>query len=50
MDADRIIVLDDGHLDGFGTHEELLKNNTIYRDVYESQTQGGGDFDEGGVS
>lgn len=50
MDADRIIVLDDGRLNGFGTHEELLKNNTIYRDVYESQTQGSGDFDEGGVS
>ena len=50
MDADRIIVLDDGHLNGFGTHEELLKNNTIYRDVYESQTQGGGDFDEGGAA
>lgn len=50
MDADRIIVLDDGRLNGFGTHEELLKNNTIYRDVYESQTQGGGDFDEGGAA
>lgn len=50
MDADRIIVLDDGKLNGFGTHEELLKNNTIYRDVYESQTNGGGDFDEGGAS
>ncbi len=49
MEADRIIVLDDGRLNGFGTHEELLKNNTIYRDVYESQTQGGGDFDEGGA-
>ena len=50
MDADRIIVLDDGHLNGFGTHEELLQSNEIYRDVYESQTQGGGDFDEGGAS
>lgn len=50
MDADRIIVLDDGRLNGFGTHEELLVNNTIYRDVYESQTQGGGDFDEGGAA
>lgn len=50
MDADRIIVLDDGRLDGFGTHDELLKNNAIYRDVYESQTNGGGDFDEGGAS
>lgn len=50
MDADHIIVLDDGRLDGFGTHEELLKNNEIYRDVYESQTKGGGDFDEGGAA
>ena len=50
MDADRIIVLDDGRLNGFGTHEELLQSNEIYRDVYESQTQGGGDFDEGGAS
>ena len=50
MDADRIIVLDDGRLNGFGTHEELLQSNEIYRDVYESQTQGGGDFDEGGAA
>ena len=50
QDADHIIVMNDGKLDGFGTHEELLKNNTIYRDVYESQTQGGGDFDEGGAA
>ena len=47
MDADRIIVLDEGKLSGFGTHEELLATNEIYRDVYESQTGGGtGDFDE----
>lgn len=47
QDADRIIVMDEGHIDGIGTHEELLKNNAIYRDVYESQTGGGtGDFDE----
>lgn len=46
MDADRIIVLDDGVISGFGTHEELMENNYIYREVYESQTQGGGDFDE----
>ncbi len=45
QDADRIIVLEDGCLDGFGTHEELLETNGIYREVYESQTQGGGDFD-----
>ena len=44
--ADRIIVLDDGRIDGFGTHSELLENNAIYREVYESQTSGGGDFDE----
>ena len=46
QDADRIIVLEDGCVDGFGTHEELLETNSIYREVYESQTQGGGDFDE----
>ena len=50
MDADRIIVMNDGKVDGFDTHENLLKNNEIYRDVYESQTQGGGDFDEGGAA
>ena len=44
--ADRIIVMEDGQVNGFGTHEELLLNNEIYREVYESQTQGGGDFDE----
>ena len=49
MDADRIIVMDDGKVDGFDTHENLLKNNEIYRDVYDSQTNGGGDFDEGGA-
>ena len=49
-DADRIIVLDNGELNGFGTHEELLQTNAIYRDVYESQTGGGGDFDEGGAA
>lgn len=47
MDADRIIVMNDGKVDGFDTHENLLKNNEIYRDVYDSQTNGGGDFDEG---
>lgn len=44
--ADWIIVMEDGQVNGFGTHEELLLNNEIYREVYESQTQGGGDFDE----
>ena len=50
MDADRIIVMDGGKVDGFDTHENLLKNNEIYRDVYDSQTNGGGDFDEGGAA
>lgn len=49
-DADRIIVMNDGKVDGFDTHENLLKNNEIYRDVYDSQTNGGGDFDEGGAA
>ena len=46
QDADRIIVLENGEVNGFGTHEELLESNEIYRDIYESQTGGGGDFDE----
>ena len=45
-DADRIIVLEHGEVDGFGTHDELLESNEIYRDIYESQTGGSGDFDE----
>ncbi|MDD6572976.1 MAG: ABC transporter ATP-binding protein [Thermoflexaceae bacterium] len=44
--ADRIIVMEDGQITGFDTHENLLLNNEIYREVYESQTAGGGDFDE----
>lgn len=48
QDADRIIVMEEGEIDGFGTHEELLASNEIYREVYESQTKGGGDFDEKG--
>lgn len=46
QDADRIIVMEEGRINGFGTHEELLASNIIYREVYESQTKGGGDFDE----
>ena len=46
QDADHIIVLDDGKVNGFGAHEELLETNEIYRSVYEGQTKGGGDFDE----
>ena len=46
--ADRIIVMDNGEISGFDTHENLMKSNEIYRDVYESQTKGGGDFDENG--
>ena len=45
--ADRILVLDNGVVSGFDTHENLLASNAIYRDVYESQTSGNGDFDEG---
>lgn len=49
MNADRIIVLNNGVVNGFGSHEELMETNAIYREVYESQTQGSGDFDEGGA-
>ena len=42
-DADRILVLDNGRINGFGTHEELLRTNEIYREVFESQTKGGGE-------
>ncbi len=48
QDADRIIVMEEGEVNGFGTHEELLASNEIYCEVYESQTKGGGDFDEKG--
>ncbi len=46
--CDRIIVMEDGIVDGFGTHKELLENNEIYHDIYESQMSGSGDFDEPG--
>ena len=48
QDADRILVLDNGQINGIGTHEELLATNKIYQEVYTSQTQGGGDFDKQG--
>ena len=44
--ADRILVLDNGRINGFDTHENLLKTNAIYSEIYESQVQGGGDFDQ----
>ncbi len=46
QDADRILVLDNGRVNGFDTHENLLKENRIYREIYEAQTKGGGDFDQ----
>ena len=46
MDADKILVMDNGRVSGIGTHEELLQTNEIYKDVYESQQGGSGDFDE----
>ena len=44
--ADRILVLDEGRINGFDTHENLLKTNAIYREIYDSQVNGGGDFDQ----
>ena len=46
QDADRILVLDNGAVNGFDTHGNLLQTNKIYREIYEAQTQGGGDFDQ----
>lgn len=44
--ADHILVMDDGRINGYGTHEELIETNEIYREIYESQSKGGGDFDQ----
>ena len=46
MDSDKIIVMEAGEINGFGTHEELLASNEIYKDVFESQQGGSGDFDK----
>ena len=44
--ADRIVVLNEGRVDGFDTHENLLQNNAIYQEIYETQMHGNADFDE----
>jgi ABC-type bacteriocin/lantibiotic exporter with double-glycine peptidase domain len=44
--CDRIIVMDNGTINGFDTHENLIKNNEIYKEIYETQVKGGGDFDQ----
>ncbi len=44
--ADRILVLDNGRVNAFDTHDNLLKSNAIYQEIYESQIKGGGDFDQ----
>ena len=46
QNADRILVMDSGTVNAFDIHENLLKNNKIYREIYEAQTKGGGDFDQ----
>lgn len=50
QDADRILVMEDGQISGFDSHENLLKSNQIYREIYETQTKGGGDFDHAPVN
>ncbi|MCC8080392.1 MAG: ABC transporter ATP-binding protein/permease, partial [Oscillospiraceae bacterium] len=46
QDADRILVLDNGSVNGFDTHEKLLETNDIYKEIYRAQIEAGGDFDE----
>ena len=46
LERENIFVMDEGKISGFGTHEELMKTNAIYQEVYNSQIKGGGDFDE----
>lgn len=46
QDADRILVLDNGKISGFDNHDNLLRSNVIYQEIYETQTKGGGDFDQ----
>ena len=48
QEADRILVMEGGKISGLGTHEELLSTNAIYREIYETQVKGGGDFDQAG--
>ena len=48
QDADCILVMESGQIQGIGTHEELLKTNAIYQEIYETQVKGGGDFDVAG--
>lgn len=48
QEADKILVLEDGRINGFGSHEELLKSNQIYQEIYDTQVNGSGDFDEPG--
>ena len=46
VSADRILVLEEGQVSGFDTHDHLLENNAVYREIYDAQMQGGGDFDQ----